>query len=176
MDHRPGSLSSFSKFSFLRRYKRHKQHFFTMMIRIFSIAYSLFSCFYIGVAFAPQSSNRETMQGRSRNSFTYRKALARSEASEETNRVIVQREYETFYWKYQRDPTRECKNYRINYRVEGPEQGQPVLLIHGFGGNVNHFRYNIPLLVREGYRVYAVDLLGFGARYSKRSVVRGLRS
>ena len=65
----------------------------------------------------------------------------------------VQREYNSFHWN----------TYKINYRVEGPEDGAPILLVHGFGANVNHFRYNFPPLVAEGYRVYAVDLLGFGA-------------
>lgn len=41
--------------------------------------------------------------------------------------------------------------------------GQPALvLIHGFGASVYHWRYNIPALVKAGYRVLALDLLGFG--------------
>lgn len=70
----------------------------------------------------------------------------------------VQRRYETFLWNLS-----DTKQYRINYRCEGPLDGDPILLVHGFGASVNHFRYNIPLLVKEGYRVYAIDLLGFGA-------------
>lgn len=45
----------------------------------------------------------------------------------------------------------------------GPEDGPPILLIHGFGASVGHFRRNFPVLVGAGYRVYAVDLLGFGS-------------
>lgn len=45
----------------------------------------------------------------------------------------------------------------------GPENAPPILLIHGFGASVGHFRKNIPVLVDEGFRVYAIDLLGFGA-------------
>ena len=78
--------------------------------------------------------------------------------------VHVQRQYETYLWTAETETSSEEKTYRINYRVEGPRNGKPIILIHGFGGNVNHFRYNIPLLAAEGYRVYAVDLLGFGAR------------
>lgn len=37
-----------------------------------------------------------------------------------------------------------------------------VVLIHGFGASVYHWRYNIPALVKAGYRVLALDLLGFG--------------
>ncbi|GKY90314.1 hypothetical protein MPSEU_000005400 [Mayamaea pseudoterrestris] len=71
----------------------------------------------------------------------------------------VRRNYETFVWDCSDDQHR----YNINYRVEGPIDGPPILLIHGFGANVNHFRFQFPALVTEGYRVYAIDLLGFGA-------------
>jgi pimeloyl-ACP methyl ester carboxylesterase len=44
----------------------------------------------------------------------------------------------------------------------GPADGVPVLLIHGFGASVGHWRNNIPALAAAGYRTYAIDLLGFG--------------
>lgn len=71
--------------------------------------------------------------------------------------ISVQRHYKTFLWKH------NLRDYNINYRVEGPVDGPPVLLVHGFGANVNHFRYQFPALTEKGYRVYAIDLLGFGA-------------
>ena len=37
----------------------------------------------------------------------------------------------------------------------------PLLFIHGFGAAVEHWRHNLPIL-RQQYRVYALDLLGFG--------------
>ncbi|MDJ0508435.1 MAG: alpha/beta fold hydrolase [Crocosphaera sp.] len=37
----------------------------------------------------------------------------------------------------------------------------PLILLHGFGAAVEHWRHNIPILGQQ-YRVYAVDLLGFG--------------
>ena len=73
--------------------------------------------------------------------------------------VRVQRAYQTFPWLYKNDTT----TYKINYRVEGPSTGPPILLIHGFGANVNHYRFQFPALAEAGYRVYAIDLLGFGA-------------
>ena len=83
-----------------------------------------------------------------------------SMAMDETIRPKVQRYYETFAWK-QNCMTK--RDYNINYRVEGPRDGPKILLVHGFGANVNHFRYQFPVLVGEGYRVHAIDLLGFGA-------------
>lgn len=52
------------------------------------------------------------------------------------------------------------KGYNIRYTVQGT--GQPVILIHGFGAAIGHWRNNIPVLAEQGYRVFALDLLGFG--------------
>ncbi|TVQ60465.1 MAG: alpha/beta fold hydrolase [Spirulina sp. DLM2.Bin59] len=40
-------------------------------------------------------------------------------------------------------------------------RGLPVILIHGFGAAIEHWRHNIPVL-RQDRPVYALDLLGFG--------------
>jgi pimeloyl-ACP methyl ester carboxylesterase len=40
--------------------------------------------------------------------------------------------------------------------------GRPLLLVHGFGASIGHWRKNIAVLAAAGYRVYAIDLLGFG--------------
>lgn len=71
----------------------------------------------------------------------------------------LRRYYDTFIWKKN---ALTSQDYKINYRVEGPRDGPPVLLVHGFGASVNHFRFQFPALTKEGYRVYAIDLLGFG--------------
>ena len=42
-----------------------------------------------------------------------------------------------------------------------PKAEAAVLLIHGFGANTNHWRFNQPVLVEQA-PTYAVDLLGFG--------------
>jgi pimeloyl-ACP methyl ester carboxylesterase len=47
-------------------------------------------------------------------------------------------------------------------------QGPPVLLIHGYGASAYHWRYQIPALSQH-YRVYALDLLGFG--WSEKALV-----
>lgn len=52
------------------------------------------------------------------------------------------------------------RGFQINYRQWG-EQGSPLLLIHGFGASVGHWRKNLPILGKT-HRCYAIDLLGFG--------------
>ncbi|HEY9889646.1 MAG TPA: alpha/beta fold hydrolase [Candidatus Obscuribacterales bacterium] len=52
------------------------------------------------------------------------------------------------------------QGHRIAYTVQGT--GQPLVLIHGFGASIGHWRKNIPVLAAAGYEVHALDLLGFG--------------
>jgi pimeloyl-ACP methyl ester carboxylesterase len=52
------------------------------------------------------------------------------------------------------------QGHHIQYTVMGI--GQPLLLIHGFGASLGHWRNNIPVFAKQGYRVFALDLLGFG--------------
>ena len=52
------------------------------------------------------------------------------------------------------------RGHKILYTVKGT--GLPLVLIHGFGASIGHWRKNIPALAEGGYRVYALDLLGFG--------------
>jgi pimeloyl-ACP methyl ester carboxylesterase len=52
------------------------------------------------------------------------------------------------------------QGHQIQYTVKGV--GKPLLLIHGFGASLGHWRSNIPSLAEAGYRVFAIDLLGFG--------------
>ena len=55
----------------------------------------------------------------------------------------------------------DWQGHKIRYTVAG--KGKPLLLIHGFGASIGHWRKNIPVLAEAGYRVFALDLLGFGA-------------
>ncbi|KAK6241468.1 Alpha/beta hydrolase fold-1 - like 10 [Theobroma cacao] len=56
--------------------------------------------------------------------------------------------------------------YSINYFVSSSsskaESKSSLLLVHGFGASIPHWRRNIGTLSQD-YTVYAVDLLGFGA-------------
>ncbi|MBA0602268.1 pheophytinase, chloroplastic [Gossypium raimondii] len=53
--------------------------------------------------------------------------------------------------------------YSINYFVSSSSStNPPLLLVHGFGASIPHWRRNIDTLAQD-YTVYAIDLLGFGA-------------
>jgi len=55
------------------------------------------------------------------------------------------------------------RGYTIGYTCANADQSHlpAVLLIHGFGASVGHWRKNIPILA-TGARVFAIDLIGFG--------------
>ncbi len=55
----------------------------------------------------------------------------------------------------------QWRGHTVYYTVQG--SGQPLVLIHGFGASIGHWRKNIPVLAAAGYQVHALDLLGFGA-------------
>lgn len=53
--------------------------------------------------------------------------------------------------------------HAIAYVAAGDPAAPPLLLIHGFGSSSFHWRSNVAALAEAGNRVYAIDLLGFGA-------------
>ena len=52
------------------------------------------------------------------------------------------------------------QGHKIRYTIAGI--GKPLLLIHGFGASIGHWKKNISVLADAGYKVFALDLLGFG--------------
>ena len=64
-------------------------------------------------------------------------------------------------WSNKPDLTIEWENKKINYVNYSSNNKQAILLIHGFGASLYHWRYNIKELSKY-YDVYAFDLLGFG--------------
>ncbi len=61
---------------------------------------------------------------------------------------------ESKYWSY--------KDLRVHFRVTGKESNPPIVLIHGFGASSNHWRNNAEIFASEGFRVFGIDLIGFG--------------
>ena len=55
------------------------------------------------------------------------------------------------------------RGWRCHWRVAGPLDGPAILLLHGFGAASGHWRHCAPALAHRGWRVYSLDLLGFGA-------------
>ena len=58
--------------------------------------------------------------------------------------------------------TWQWQGMQSHWRVHGPRQGQALVLLHGFGASSDHWRHNALHLAEAGYRVYGLDLIGFG--------------
>ena len=57
----------------------------------------------------------------------------------------------------------QWRGQRIRYQVMGEENDGPsVLLVHGLFVNADHWRQNMPALAAAGFRVFSIDLLGYG--------------
>ena len=54
------------------------------------------------------------------------------------------------------------KDLKVHFRVTGKESNPPIVLIHGFGASSDHWRNNAEVFASEGFRVYGIDLIGFG--------------
>jgi pimeloyl-ACP methyl ester carboxylesterase len=61
---------------------------------------------------------------------------------------------ESKYWSY--------KDLRVHFRMTGKESDPPIVLIHGFGASSDHWRNNAEIFASEGFRVFGIDLIGFG--------------
>jgi pimeloyl-ACP methyl ester carboxylesterase len=74
------------------------------------------------------------------------------------------------FWQWDACPTGAPQ--RIRYQHAPAPPGSPpapgttrppaLLLIHGFGGNADHWRKNTPAIAAAGFDVWAIDLLGYG--------------
>ena len=73
---------------------------------------------------------------------------------------------DSFPWRPEGYETWQWRGHNINYIALGNNdhsKNKPALLfLHGWGASAYHFRNNLPSLARHNYRVYAMDLLGFG--------------
>ena len=71
----------------------------------------------------------------------------------------------TFAYRKFADRSWKWRGYEIGYCAEGLEinlDKPAIVLIHGFGASVGHWRKNVAVLA-QGFRVYAIDLIGFGS-------------
>ena len=54
------------------------------------------------------------------------------------------------------------KDLKVHFRVTGEESNTPIVLIHGFGASSDHWRNNAEIFASAGFRIYGIDLIGFG--------------
>ncbi len=52
--------------------------------------------------------------------------------------------------------------FKTHYVVMGEPGGRPIVFLHGFGSCTYTWRLNLPALAAKGFRVYAIDVKGFG--------------
>ena len=52
---------------------------------------------------------------------------------------------------------------RCHWRVLGEASAPALVLVHGFAAGSGHWRHNAAVLAAAGWRVYGIDLIGFGA-------------
>ena len=58
------------------------------------------------------------------------------------------------YWQWGR--------FYCHWKVLGEEGNRAVVFLHGFGASSSHWRFNANYFAKNGFRVYAIDLIGFG--------------
>ncbi len=54
------------------------------------------------------------------------------------------------------------RGFKCHWRVIGEVEAKPMVLLHGFGASSAHWRSNAKHFAESGYRVFALDLIGFG--------------
>ncbi len=72
--------------------------------------------------------------------------------------------------------TIETNGIALEVTFDGPEDGRPVLLLHGFPECAHTWRKQIPVLAAAGYRVIAPDQRGYGRSSRPREIAAYRRS
>ncbi len=63
---------------------------------------------------------------------------------------------------------KEINGLNINYIIEG--EGEPIIVLHGWGANINTV-LSIVNALKDRYKVYAIDLPGFGKSQEPQEVI-----
>lgn len=63
---------------------------------------------------------------------------------------------------------KEINGLNINYIIEG--EGKPIIVLHGWGANINTV-LSIVNALKDRYKVYAIDLPGFGKSQEPQEVI-----
>lgn len=56
----------------------------------------------------------------------------------------------------------QIAGHRVHYLVDGPSGGPVIVLVHGLGGSAEEWSNLSSYLVKAGFLVYRLDLLGYG--------------
>lgn len=56
----------------------------------------------------------------------------------------------------------DYEEFKVHYKVFNESAEKVVTLIHGFGGSIHNWRFLVPFLVKNNFKVIAIDLPGFG--------------
>ena len=123
-----------------------------------SIAHSLTSCTFLlskttifAVLCRGESIDATVLKGRFRIKAVFHfHGMSSTAIATPTQATTAVPEFQTWMWQ----------GHTIRYVATGT--GTPLVLLHGFGASILHWRKNIRVLANAGYRVYAIDLLGFG--------------
>ncbi|KAL9687469.1 hypothetical protein QQ045_031872 [Rhodiola kirilowii] len=119
---------------------------------------------------SPNHRNQPRLQfyPRTRKSRTFRPHFLRATASSSslsTAPELLKLDVQEIKARYQKW---NWNGYNINYVVfpaadtSASSSVENLLLVHGFGASIAHWRWNLLTLSSQSFTVYAIDLLGFG--------------
>ncbi len=60
-------------------------------------------------------------------------------------------------------PMASINGTNLNYRLEGPEDGETIVLVNGLADDLESWGFQVPAFVEAGYRVLSFDNRGIGA-------------
>lgn len=128
-----------------------------MSFAAFSVPVTLGSVFITAPVAVSPSRHRQQLNSFRRSSYQKRPSLSCQTAAS-TSPAPATLPYSRHIWKF--------NSFAVHYATAGAQPSNdsapPIVLVHGFGANSQHWRRNLRPLADAGFRVYALDLLGFG--------------